>query len=197
MAVLFDLDFTLIDSSSIAHLRQTHQHQTVYQMIPQIPVYEGIHELLQTLKAHNIPIAIVTASRKTFCDRLIAHHQWPIASGASEAIDHLITRQDVRQPKPHPAGIHLALQKLNITPQQAIMIGDHPHDIQAAKAANVYSIGALWGSQTKDELIVAQPDRLCATVNELQNLLLNTLVTLSSIDPRSLSQASSELNGGS
>jgi HAD superfamily hydrolase (TIGR01509 family) len=150
MAVLFDLDFTLIDSSLIAHLRQTHQQQTVYQMIPQIPVYEGIHELLQTLQAHNIPIAIVTASRKTFCDRLIAHHNWPI--------DHLISRQDVRQPKPHPAGIHLALQKLNITPQQAIMIGDHPTDIQAAQAAQVYSIGATWGSQTINELVTAQPD---------------------------------------
>jgi HAD superfamily hydrolase (TIGR01509 family) len=164
MAVMLDLDFTLIDSSSIAHLRQTHQQQTVYQMIPQIPVYEGIHELLQTLKAHDIQIAIVTSSRKTFCDRLIAHHNWPI--------DHLITRQDVHQPKPHPAGIHLALQKLNITPQQAIMIGDHPHDIQAAQAAQVYSIGALWGSQTSAELIATQPDRLCATVTELQNFLL-------------------------
>ncbi len=165
MAVLFDLDFTLIDSSSIAYLRQTHHQQTVYQMIPQIPVYEGIHELLQILQAHDIPIAIVTSSRKTFCDRLIKHHNWPI--------DHLITRQDVHQPKPHPAGIYLALQKLNITPQNAIMIGDHPTDIQAAKAANVYSIGALWGSQTVDELIAAQPDRLCATVTELQNFLLN------------------------
>lgn len=165
MAVLFDLDFTLIDSSSIAHLRQTHQRQTVYQMIPQIPVYEGIHELLQTLKAQNIQIAIVTSSRKTFCDRLIAHHNWPI--------DHLISRQDVHQPKPHPAGIYLALQRLNITPQQAIMIGDHPHDMQAAQAANVYSIGALWGSQISTELIAAQPDRICVTVNELQNFLLN------------------------
>jgi HAD superfamily hydrolase (TIGR01509 family) len=165
MAVLLDLDFTLIDSSSIAHLRQTRQQQIVYQMIPQIPVYEGIHELLQTLKARNIPIAIVTASRKPFCDRLIAHHHWPI--------DHLITRQDVRQPKPHPAGIHLALQKLNITPQQAIMIGDHPADIQAAQSANVYSIGALWGSSTSTELIAAQPDRLCATINELQHFILN------------------------
>jgi pyrophosphatase PpaX len=165
MTVLLDLDFTLIDSSSIAHLRQTHQQQIVYQMIPQIPVYEGIHELLQILKAHNISIAIVTSSRKIFCDRLIAHHHWPI--------DYLITRQDVRQPKPHPAGIHLALQKLNSTPQQAIMIGDHPHDIQAAQAANVYSIGTLWGSQTSTELIAAQPDRLCATVTELQNFLLN------------------------
>lgn len=165
MAVIFDLDFTLIDSSSIAHLRQTRQQQTVYQMIPQIPVYEGIHELLQTLKAQNIQIAIVTSSRKTFCDRLIAHHNWPI--------DHLISRQDVHQPKPHPAGIYLALQRLNITPQQAIMIGDHPHDMQAAQAANVYSIGALWGSQISTELIAAQPDRICVTVNELQNFLLN------------------------
>jgi HAD superfamily hydrolase (TIGR01509 family) len=165
MAVIFDLDFTLIDSSAIAPLRQAHHQQAVYQLIPQIPVYAGIPELLQILANHHIPISIATSSRKTFCDRLIAHHQWPI--------DLLITRQDVRQPKPHPSCIYLALQKFQISPQQAIMIGDHPADIQAAQAAKVYSIGAAWGSQTINELIAAQPDRLCATVDELQNFLLN------------------------
>jgi hypothetical protein len=79
MVVLFDLDFTLIDSFLIAHLRQTRQPQAVYQMIPQILVYERIHELLQALKARNIPIA----RRKPFCDQLIAH---------------LITCQNVRNP---------------------------------------------------------------------------------------------------
>jgi HAD superfamily hydrolase (TIGR01509 family) len=166
MAVLFDLDFTLIDSSLLVELRQTKQQHAAYQMIPQLQPYGGINELLQALSASKIPIAIVTSSRKPFCDRLIAHLEW--------SIDLLITRQDVRLPKPHPAGILIALQQLNIQPEDAIMVGDSPDDIQAAKAANVYSIGALWGSPTPDLLRAANPDRSCQTVRELYEFLLDS-----------------------
>jgi HAD superfamily hydrolase (TIGR01509 family) len=165
MAILFDLDFTLIDSSPLVELRQTRQQQVIYQMIPQIQPYGGINELLQALSARQIPVAIVTSSRKQFCDRLIAHLEW--------SIDLLITRQDVRLPKPHPAGILLALEQLNIKPENAIMVGDRPEDIQAAKAANVYSIAALWGSLTPELLVAANPDRSCQTVQELHKFLLD------------------------
>jgi HAD superfamily hydrolase (TIGR01509 family) len=165
MAVLFDLDFTLIDSSPLVELRQNKQQHTAYQMIPQLQPYAGINELLKALSARQIPIAIVTSSRKPFCDRLITYLEW--------SIDLLITRQDVRLPKPHPAGIKIALQQLNIRSQDAIMVGDSPDDIHAAKAANVYSIGALWGSPTPELLIAANPDRSCATVRELHDFLLN------------------------
>jgi HAD superfamily hydrolase (TIGR01509 family) len=166
MAVLFDLDFTLIDSSPLVELRQTKQQHAAYQMISQIQPYGGINELLQSLSARQIPIAIVTSSRKLFCDRLIAHLEW--------SIDTLVTRQDVKLPKPHPAGILIALQQLNIQPEDAIMVGDSPDDINAAKAANVHSIGALWGSPTPDLLIAANPDRSCQTVRELHEFLLDS-----------------------
>jgi HAD superfamily hydrolase (TIGR01509 family) len=166
MAVLFDLDFTLIDSSPLVELRQTKQQYAAYQMIPQIQPYAGINELLQALSAHQIPIAIVTSSRKLFCDRIITHLEW--------SIDLLITRQDVRLPKPHPAGILIALERLNIRPEDAIMVGDSPDDIHAAKAANVYSIGALWGSPTPELCIAANPDRSCQTVRELHEFLLGS-----------------------
>jgi HAD superfamily hydrolase (TIGR01509 family) len=166
MAVLFDLDFTLVDSSPLVELRQTKQQHAAYQMIPKIKPYAGINELLQALSARQIPVAIVTSSRKPFCDRLIFHLEW--------SIDLLITRQDVRLPKPHPAGILLALARLNIQPEDAIMVGDSPNDLQAAKAANVYSIGALWGSPTPELLIAARPDRSCQTVRELHDFLLGS-----------------------
>jgi FMN phosphatase YigB (HAD superfamily) len=62
IAILFDLDFTLIDSSPLVELRQK-QHAT-YQMIPQIQPDGGINELLQALSARQILIAIDKSSRK-------------------------------------------------------------------------------------------------------------------------------------
>jgi HAD superfamily hydrolase (TIGR01509 family) len=170
MAVIFDLDFTLIDSSPLVELRQTKQQRAAYQLIPQIRSYPGIDELLKTLATHKIPIAIVTSSRKPFCTRLITHLEW--------SIDILVTRQDVRFPKPHPAGIFLALDRLGIKPESAIMVGDSPDDILAAKAANVYSIAALWGSLTPELLMAANPDRSCATVSELHEFIFSHLASV-------------------
>jgi HAD superfamily hydrolase (TIGR01509 family) len=177
MAILFDLDFTLIDSSPLVELRQTKQQQAAYQTIPQIRSYPGIDELLTALANRKIPIAIVTSSRKPFCDRLITHLEW--------SIDVLVTRQDVRSPKPHPAGIFIALDRLGIEPESAIMVGDSPDDILAAKAANVYSIAALWGSLTPELSIAANPDRSCATVDKLSDFLLNNRSSYPHI-PRSI-----------
>ena len=166
MAILFDLDFTLIDSSPLVELRQNRQQYAAYQTIPQIRSYPGIDKLLTTLSKRQIPIAIVTSSRKPFCDGLIARLEW--------SIDVLVTRQDVRSPKPNPARVFIALERLGIEPEAAIMVGDSPDDILAAKAANVYSIGALWGSLRPELLIAANPDRSCATVSELSDFLLNS-----------------------
>jgi HAD superfamily hydrolase (TIGR01509 family) len=161
-----NLWLTTAPSYPISHkLRQTKQQHAAYQTIPQIQPYAGINELLKELSSRQIPIAIVTSSRKPFCDRIIAQLEW--------AIDVLVTRQDVRSPKPHPAGIFIALDRLGVKPESAIMVGDSPDDIHAAQAASVYSIAALWGSLTPELSIAANPDRSCATVRELHEFLLN------------------------
>ncbi len=168
MAVLFDLDFTLIDSLSISQLRQTRQQHAAYELIPQIVAYPGISELLYELNQRQIPIAIVTSSRKLFCDRIIAHQQW--------SIDIVISREDVRLPKPDPAGISIALERLGVKAEDAVMVGDSPDDIAAARPIGVYSIGALWGCQAPELLIASNPDKLCTTVSNLHDFLTSLAV---------------------
>lgn len=38
-------------------------------------------------------------------------------------------------PKPHPEGIHLLLQRWQLTPMQAVMVGDFRFDLEAGRAA--------------------------------------------------------------
>jgi HAD superfamily hydrolase (TIGR01509 family) len=168
MVILFDLDFTLIDSRSIVQLRQTRQQHAAYAMIPQLVAYPGISELLRELNQRQIPIAIVTSSRKPFCDRIIAQQQW--------SIDIVVSRQDVRSPKPHPAGISIALERLGVKAGDAVMVGDSADDIAAARSVGVYSIGALWGCQTPELLIATNPDKLCMTVRNLHDFLISVAV---------------------
>jgi phosphoglycolate phosphatase len=50
------------------------------------------------------------------------------------------------------------------------MLGDRLHDIEAAKANAIRSIGALWGYGGRDELEQAGADAIAATPGEAEKL---------------------------
>ena len=52
------------------------------------------------------------------------------------------------------------------------MIGDRDADIRAAQNNNVESIGVLWGYGTQDELLLAKPNYLTKTPNEVLQILI-------------------------
>lgn len=54
--------------------------------------------------------------------------------------DAVVTFEDVKNPKPHPEPLLLILEKLKLSSNEAIYIGDSATDIEAAKGANMRSI---------------------------------------------------------
>jgi HAD superfamily hydrolase (TIGR01549 family) len=48
-----------------------------------------------------------------------------------------IGREDVRSPKPDPQGFRYALKELGVNSDQAIIVGDTNHDVEAGKAIDV------------------------------------------------------------
>lgn len=164
MGVLIDLDQTLIDSQIAAQLRKNRQWCTVYEMIPQLSPYPGITELLRELKELNVPICIVTSSPRPYCERIIKYWGWQI--------DATVCYHDTSRHKPEPEPIQKGLVNLGLQANHAVAIGDAVYDILAAKAAEVFSIGILWGCLEKSLLEASQPDMICATVQELKEFLL-------------------------
>ena len=53
-----------------------------------------------------------------------------------------IGREDTK-PKPHPDGIHFLLKKLDVRPENAVMIGDFIWDILAGRNAGLLTILVL------------------------------------------------------
>lgn len=61
-------------------------------------------------------------------------------SRLNEIIDIVISADECDYHKPHPQPIWLALEKLSINPEDAVMVGDQPVDAIAARQAGVHSI---------------------------------------------------------
>ena len=81
------------------------------------------------------------------------------------------SRDHVSAPKPDPAHLIHALESLGADLRTAIMIGDHPLDIQTGKAAGVMTAGVCSGSSSRDELVFAGADWVAEDCQKLIELL--------------------------
>jgi HAD superfamily hydrolase (TIGR01509 family) len=79
--------------------------------------------------------------------------------------------EDAPRRKPHPAPLHLALEKLRTVPQACIYVGDAPEDIEMAHRARMRAVGVLGGSPVPERLRAASPDAVIETIGELPDLL--------------------------
>jgi len=104
------------------------------QIVAGATLYEDVPELLRTLKAKGKKLALVTASLRKIVDIVITEH------GLLNYFDVVVSGDDIREHKPSPEGIHIALKALGIDESRAVMIGDSDKDLRAARNAGIDSI---------------------------------------------------------
>ena len=128
------------------------------------PLYDGIAELLQALRADGWLLAIATGkSDRGLVSCLEAH-------GIRDLFVSLQTA-DRHPSKPHPAMLDAALNDADIDAKDAVMIGDTSFDMLMAGEADVRAIGVAWGYHSPDELHEAGAHEVCATPRELGEIL--------------------------
>jgi HAD superfamily hydrolase (TIGR01509 family) len=77
-----------------------------------------------------------------------------------QLFDVVVTRNDVRSPKPSSEGILLALNHIGVKKENAFFIGDSLDDVYAAKNASLRVIVILGGENPEPDLLTANPDFL-------------------------------------
>lgn len=161
MGVIFDLDLTIVDSRIAEEYRIKREWNKVYSLIPQMKIYDGIIELINTLQATNINIAIVTSSPRPYCEKILNFFE----------ISNVVTvcYHDTKLHKPNPEPIFKAIELLSENPKNIYSIGDEEKDIIASKCAGVISCFALWG---RNSPICEDADYYFNTVEELRKFLL-------------------------
>ena len=129
-------------------------------------VYPGIVPLLDRLREAGMVLCIATSKRRDFAERVIDHlglraYVRGVYGALPEGgLDH---KQDLLA--------HI-LTVESLTPDTCVMLGDRLHDIEAAKANAIRSIGALWGYGGRVELEAAGADAIAAEPADVARLVL-------------------------
>lgn len=102
-------------------------------------LFVGFTELLQQVRAQGLRWGIVTNKPAWLTDPLLA------SLGLDVDIDCVVSGDTVSERKPHPLPLLHAAQLIGLPPEACLYVGDAERDIQAARAAGMASLVALWG----------------------------------------------------
>lgn len=126
----------------------------------------GARNVLRTLD-RRFKLALVSSGSRSRVRRQLREHN------VSAMFLAKICSEDAPKRKPHPAPLHMALEKLGALPASCVYIGDAPEDIEMAHRACVRAIGVLGGSPVPERLRAASPDAMIETIRDLPALLRN------------------------
>jgi HAD superfamily hydrolase (TIGR01509 family) len=137
-------------------------------LIDEVETMEGSRELIERLKRSGHTVVLASSAKQDEVDHYLD------LLDARELADAWTSSADVEATKPEPDLVKSALEKAGGRDGQAVMIGDTPWDIEAAKRADVPTLAVLTGGFGADELREAGALDVFESVGELCTKLEQT-----------------------
>lgn len=126
--------------------------------------YDGIPELLHTLKNAGCQLAVYSNKADEF-SRVMVEHYFP------GVFDLIRGKTEGTPVKPDPAGIHQVMEELGADPKTTLFVGDSSVDILTGHNAELKACGVTWGFRTRESLEEAGADFMADTVKELEQVV--------------------------
>ena len=86
------------------------------------------------------------------------------------SFDVIIGGDSVNSKKPDPEGLISILEQLNVSADEAVLIGDSPVDVETGKRAGVYTCIANFGLGFPEEIATANPDCSIDCLSKLKEM---------------------------
>lgn len=129
-----------------------------------ISAYEGAKEVLAILKNRGFKLAIVTSKNRSTALRALE------ILGLIEYFDFFVCSDDITVHKPHPDPVLKACEGLNVSPKEAIMVGDSIYDIISGRDAGTKTCGVLY-SFMKEDLLNIKADYYIENLLDIVNIV--------------------------
>ncbi len=154
---------TLLSFDAVTKYREYYRDRGIFENL----LYDGVCEMLSSLKKAGKTLIMATSKPTVFADRIACHY------GIREYFDVLVgseldgTRVDKAEV------IEEALKQAGSpSREKCVMVGDRLHDIVGAQKNSLFSVGVLYGYGDREELQSAGAHHIVATVSELSEYLL-------------------------
>ena len=133
------------------------------QVIDEVSALDGATELIHELKGRGLTVVLASSSIETHLDHFLD------LLGAREVVDGWTMKDDVEASKPDPDLVENALEKTGT--RDAVMVGDTPWDVVAARKAGIATVCLLTGGYGEEELRAAGAEAVFDSLAALRDRL--------------------------
>ena len=128
-------------------------------------IYEGLDELLLTLKEKGVKLAIVSNKQQDATDlvvnKMLGKFNFDVVCGIGGNF----------KTKPDTTAVEYVLKTLGVKKEETLYVGDSEIDMLTAINAGLKSVGVLWGFRTKEQLIEKGGKVFAENAKELYDLI--------------------------
>jgi phosphoglycolate phosphatase len=145
--------------------QQAHEilHQIELEAAERGRLIPGIGTMLKVLREKGKRVGIVTRN----CEDAVRK----VFPAIDQFCDVFISRNSIKKVKPHPDHLTSAMRMLDVSGEEAAMVGDHTIDIQAGKKVGMKTIGVLTGRTKREDFQKAGADHILKEASEICKLL--------------------------
>ena len=162
-------DFTDAPAEELYRHFQIRAAETVIASSVALP---HVDRTLAILRKHDVKLAIASTKIRRHIDGIVDKLGW------RGYFDVVVGGDEVENFKPSPDVFLLALERLELTPDAAIVVGDTLNDILAAKRIPIETVGIISPYGDSSQLRDTQPDHLLEGIAGLPDLLRGRLQLL-------------------
>lgn len=127
--------------------------------------FETVYETVKTLHDKGYKLGIVTTKIRDTVNMGLK------LTKLDSFFDVIVTLDDVEHAKPHPEPIFKALEQLDAKPEEAMMVGDNVHDIDAGKNAGTKTVGVAWSVKGEEYIRSHKPDYVVSKMSDILSIV--------------------------
>lgn len=153
--------FSAIHPDAVEEMVHTYRTFNIAHHDEFVTEFAGVYDTIQRLAEENFKMAIVTTKRRDVSMKGLR------LMNLDPFFTEVIAFDDVQNTKPHPEPIYKALDRLQSSSDEAIMIGDNFHDIVAGQNAGTKTAGVAWSLKGREFLEKYNPDFMLHNMEDI------------------------------
>ena len=157
----FSLLTGVTDRDRLESFRQAYVKEADVHMTANTRFFPETRHVLRILKEKGAKLGIISTKYRYRIREMLDQE------GIADLFDLIIGGEDVKQAKPSPEGLLLAMQRLAVSREEVLYIGDSTVDAETAQAAQIDFAGVTHGVTTAEEL-ACYPH--CLIIHSLEEL---------------------------
>jgi HAD superfamily hydrolase (TIGR01509 family) len=114
--------------------------------LPHVRPFAGTRALIERLLADGFVLAVASSAKEEELEPLLER------AGVHDLLTRRTSSDDAENSKPDPDIVQAALKETGCRPRRALMLGDTPYDVAAARRAGIEIVGLECGGWTREAL---------------------------------------------